>query len=168
LNYIYICETAQYPDGDASVTESLTAAEIEWLDANFLSFCTAFNVVSGNPAHVDKKLADIPDIEITEDNAQTLAATVGSSKIDPFQMSMIPTWMNPVYHVGMFVAEWQADRYKAAKEEVKLIQLRKLNMEKLTAGKPDAHVQKEIKYMENRIQGINFKIAEMEKDNGIK
>jgi hypothetical protein len=167
LIYIYICETSLVEGNDTIISESLSPIEIDWLDANFVSFCTAFNVVTNQPAHVEKQVAAIPDIIITSENEHSLAATLGEEKIDPFQMKLIPIWLNPVYHVGMFIAEWQSDRYKAAKEEVKLLQLRKINLQKLSDGKPDAHIQQEIKYMEGRIQGINFKIAKMEKKNGL-
>lgn len=166
LVYIYVCETAEFEDGDTVVSESITKAEQEWLRANFLSFCTALNVVSTPRASFKKSIDDIPDIVVTNDNAQSLGATVGEHKIDPFQMRLIPVWLNPIYHIGMFVAEWQANRYKAAQEELKLLQLRKLNLERVSDGKPDARVQKEIKYMESRVQSLNYKIAKMETDNG--
>lgn len=167
LIYAYICESAMFEESSESVTTSLSPAEIEWLDANFVSFCTAFNIATNAPSHVERKLSEIPDIAITSENEHTLGSTIGEAKIDPFQMKLIPIWMNPIYHVGMFFAEWQSNRYKAAKEEVKLLQLRRLNLQKLSDGKPDAAVQKEIAYMESRIQGINFKIAKMEKSNGL-
>lgn len=166
LVYIYVCETAEYEEGSTKVAESLTPAEMEWIAVNFVSFCTALNIASGNPVQVKKQMADIPDIVVTSENAETLPATIGERKTDPFKMKLIPIVMNPIYHVGMFVAEWQANRYKAAKEEVKLLELRRLNLEKLHAGKPDAHVQKEIAYMEGRIQKLNYQIAKMEAAHG--
>ena len=166
LTYVYICETAEYADSGTDIAESLSPAELEWISANFVSFCLAFNIVTGNPVHIKKQLADIPDVVVTSENAHTLGSTIGETKIDPFQMKLIPIWLNPIYHVGMFVAEWQADRYKAAKEEVKLLELRKLNLEKAKEGKSDAGLQKQIIYMEGRIQGLNFKIAKMEKAHG--
>jgi hypothetical protein len=164
LLYVYICETAEHEDGGTVVAESMTPAELDYIKANFVTFCQVLNVTTGDPAHVRKALNDIPDIVVTEENVGTLGSTVGEKKLDPFQMKLIPIILNPVYHIGMFVAEWQADRYKVAKEELKMVQLRKLNLEKVTAGKPDAAVQKEISYLETRIQGLNYKIAKMEKD----
>lgn len=166
LVYIYVHETAEYEDSGTDLAESITPAEGEWLRANFLSFCTAVNIVSTAPSSLRKSLADIPDVVVTPDNAHTMGATLGENKIDPLQMRLIPVWLNPIYHIGMFVAEWQASRYKSAQEELKLIQLRKLNLERLADGKPDARIQKEITYMESRIQGLNYKIAKMEKNNG--
>lgn len=163
LIYIYIQETKELPDAE-DLSESLTPAEKEWIEANFISFCTAFGVVSGEGNQMKKRIEDIPDIVVTSENVETMTATLGENKIDPFQLKLIPIWMNPIYHIGMFVAEWQADRYKAAKEELRLLQLRKLNLERLGEGKPDARLQKEISYTETRIQALNYKIAKMEKD----
>lgn len=166
LNYVYLCETAEYPDANITVKDSLTPAEILWIQSNFVSFCLAFNIVTDNPAHIKKQIDEIPDIMVTSDNADSLSSTIGDAKLDPFQLRLIPVWMNPIYHVGMFVAEWQAARYKASKEELRLLQLRKLNMEKLSEGKADAAVQKQIKYMESRIQDMNYSIDKMEKAHG--
>ena len=166
LIYTYIHETAQFVEDGAITAESLTPAEQEWITANFINFCSALNVVSGNPGYVKKAISEIPDVVITSDNASTMSHTIGEAKLDPFQMSLIPIWLNPIYHVRMFVAEWQADRYKVAKEELKLLQLRKLNLEKLSEGKQDAAIQKQIEYMEGRIASLNYKIQKVEKEHG--
>lgn len=165
LLYIFVCETAEYEDSGTTIAESMTPAEIEYIRVNFVNYCTAFNAVVNQPQTVRKLLEDVPDILITSENVLSLSSTLGEKKLDPLQMKLIPIWLNPIYHVGMFVAEWQADRYKVAKEELRLIQLRKLNLEKISAGKPDAHVQKEITYLESRVQTMNFKIAKMEAKN---
>ena len=165
LIYVYVCESAEFPEAGAVVADSLSKAEIDWLNVNFLSFCTALNIVSGNPAHVRKAIEEVPEIVVTSENVHTLGATVGEAKLDPFQMRLVPLWLNPIYHVGMVIAEWQAQSYKASKEEVRLLELRKMNLAKLAEGKPDARLQKEIAYMESRIQGLNYAIAEMEKKN---
>jgi len=165
LLYIFVCETAEYEESGTTIAESMTPAEIEYIRVNFVNYCTAFNAVVNQPQTVRKLLEDVPDILITSENVASLSSTLGEKKLDPLQMKLIPIWLNPIYHVGMFVAEWQADRYKVAKEELRLIQLRKLNLEKISAGKPDAHVQKEITYLESRVQTMNFKIAKMEAKN---
>ena len=166
LLYIYISETSIFDYENSNLEKNLSKVEVEWINTNLVSFCTAFNIVSGKPEQIQKQFSNIPDAVVTNDNVKTLSATIGEDKIDPFHLNLIPIWMNPIYHVGMFVAEWQAERYKAAKEEVRLLQLRKLNLEKLSEGKPDAKLQKEIDYMETRIQGLNYKLDKMEKANG--
>lgn len=165
LLYIYVCETSKYTTEETSIADSITKAELEWLSANFINFCTAFNAVASNPSDVKRHIEDVPEIIITEDNADTLGATIGDKKIDPFNMGFIPIKLNPIYHIGMFVAEWQAARYKEAKEEMRLLQLRKLHLQNMIKDKPDAAVEKEIAYMETRVQGLSYKIAKMEEGN---
>jgi hypothetical protein len=162
LRYVYVLETAEYPETDTALSDSIAPYEVEWLRANFINFCMAFNVVTGNPSKIKTALKDIPEIVITSENNQTLPETVGNDKIDPFKMGFIPIWMNPIYHVRIAVAEWQAARYKAAKEELNELQLRHLYMQKAMEGKNDAKLRQQIQYMETRITNQNKAIHEME------
>ena len=66
----------------------------------------------------------------------------------------------------MAVAEWQAERYNQAVDELELVRLRRMRLEKQANGQSDAALEKEIDYMERRIQGLEAKIAKMEKQNG--
>jgi hypothetical protein len=165
LMYTYIYETGKYEQGGTSVTESLTPAEKQWIEQNFVNFAMAFKAVSGNPGNVKKGLEEVPDIVATADNAHTLPHTVGEDKLDPLQMRFIPVWLNPIYHIRMRVAEWQTARYHASREELALLQLRLLNLKQTTDGKPDANVQKRIDVLEKRIGDLNYKITKMENDN---
>lgn len=163
LIYVLILETAEYPDSGTAVGESLEPAEIEQIKANFIHFCTALNVVAQPTAKLQASLAGIPDIAITKENINTLKATMGSDKIDPFAVGLIPIWLNPIYHIRMEVAAWQADRYIATKEEKKLVELRLLNLKRVQANKPDAGNQKEIAYSESRLSKLNYKLQQAEK-----
>lgn len=162
LIYIFVCES-HAAGAEESVTDSLTKAEIEWVRTNMASFCQAFIAVTEKTSVVVSHFQNIPDIVVNDENASILPSTMGEKKIDPFSMRFIPIWLNPIYHVRMAVAEWQAARYNQAKEELLLVQLRKLRLEKLKAGTDDAHLQKEIDYNERRAQGLAAKIAKMEK-----
>lgn len=165
LDYAYICEAQQFPDSGIALADALTKAQQEWIVGNFVHFCTAFSALSGQPADMRKKLADIPDVVVTQDNLQTLPHSVGANKIDPLKMGLIPVWMNPIYHVRMRVTEWQVSRYHAAKEDLKLLQLRKLHLKQLSEGKNDVRLVNEIKYMEGRIQDLEYKIKKLEEEN---
>lgn len=165
ISYVFIHETGQFEEGGTNVSESLTPAERQYIEANFSNFCLALVAVSGNPANVKHALNDVPDIIVTADNAQSLGKTMGENKLDPMGMRFITGKWSPIYHVRMMVAEWQNARYREAKEELALLQLRKLNMEQLKAGKPDAGVQKKIDALERRIQDMTVKIKRMEEGN---
>lgn len=161
LFYTFVMEAANYEANSLKMTESLSRAEIQWIEENFLNFAQAFKIVSTPKAKLAKQFSEIPDIVVTGENEDTLMRTQGA-KIDPFQMRFIPTWLNVIYHVRIHVAEWQVERYNAAKEELKIIQLRKLHLERMRDNKPDARIEKEIEYLESRAQKLNHKIAQME------
>lgn len=166
LNFIYICETEQYEEAKTSLSVSLSVAELKWLDEQLIPFANAFAIITKKQTDIEKLIDLVPDIEITNDNAKTLESTIGITKLDPFNFGLVAGFMHPVYHFRMMIAEWQADRYKEAKEEMRLLSLRKLNLEKLADGKPDANTQKEIQYLETRVQDLTYKIAQMEEKYG--
>jgi hypothetical protein len=60
------------------------------------------------------------------------------------------------------VAEWQANRYKAARDTKRLLELRLLNMQMQQQKTPDAALEKDIEYTTNRIKNLDFKIKDME------
>lgn len=161
LNYIYLCETGEHEDGDA-IKEGMTKAEIEWLTANMYNFSLALRVVTGNPGQVKKQLLDVPDVEITEATADSIAETYGKARIDPLLMGFLPVMLNPFYHIRMPIATYQANRYKAAQQELALLELRKMNLEMSQDGKPDASVQKQIAGLVERCEKLNYELAKME------
>lgn len=164
LNMIYAAETATF-EGEDTLEDAVTPADLEWINSNFQHFCNALLVVGRPVKEIEKSLAEIPDVVISKD-ASVVEAALGRGKTDPLKMGFIPVWLNPIYHIRMFYAEWQTNRYHAAKQEIKCLQLRKSHLESLQAGKPNARVQKEISYIEDRIQGYLRKNAEMEKRYG--
>ena len=163
LIYTLILETSEYPDSGPTLSESLEEAEVEWLKGHFVHFCTAVNAVAQPTDKIKSAIANIPDINITKDNYESLKSTMGEAKIDPFSVGLIPIWLNPIYHVRMAVAEWRADRYRGQKEEKKVVELRILNLKRMQENKPDARVQKEIDYSQTRLSKINHSLEMMER-----
>ncbi len=166
LDYIYALETAEVGEAEdqSAAMDTLVKAQVEWLDKNLIPFATAFGIVTTQPTKLRQVLANIPDIVATPDNAQTLGSTMGQAKLDPLQFGLIPIWLNPIYHVRLAVAEWQAARYKEMQEELRLVQLRKLNLERAVQGKSDAKIQKEIAYLAARKDKLSYELARMERE----
>jgi hypothetical protein len=162
---LYVVETKKVDGSDrlaADTKEGLVPAEVKWLMDNFTNFIVVMNALSEQPSQVHDRMMKIPEIIITDENEKTTEAQFGRAVLDPLSLGFIPVFMNPIYHVRMMVAEWQTKRYKAAKEELRVLQLRKLNLEKIQAGKPDARIQKEIEYTEERANNLSYDIAKME------
>ena len=119
------------------------------------------NVLGQSAQNNYKKLLEIPEIVVTPENSKTMVSQFGE-KVDPLAMRFVPVVMNPWYLWGMWRAEVQVKRYNAAKEEMRALQLRRMNLEKIIEGKPDAKLQKEIEYIESRINKLNYELEELE------
>jgi hypothetical protein len=117
---------------------------------------------------VEKIIDTIPDIVINISNADAVSSTIDAGKLSPFsshgliQGNSQTIFNNPIYHIGLMVAEWQANRYKLSKETKKVLELRLLNLQMIQQKNPDAKLEKEIEYIQSRIQGLDFKIKKME------
>lgn len=166
LLYTYSAETEQFEGSGTVFTDSITPSEIEWLKVNVMAFTRAFTIATTPTSEFQRALSQVPDLVVKQESAEAMNATLGEKKLDPLGLKFISVWLNPIYHVKMFVAEWQTDRYHEAKAEYSLLQLHSLHLKMLKEKKPDAGLKKQIEYTENRVQKLRFKIAEMEKGNG--
>jgi len=164
LNYIYVCETQK----EMGISQAqLTPAEIKWIENGFDDFCVCINILLMDVKQIEKGLNQLPDAVVTDLTEKTFLGTMGEGKLDPFQMRHLSTKWNPFYLLGMFAAKGQADRYKAAQQELELIQLRKLQLEKLHSKTQDAKLEKEIEYLQDRVSSMNYKLEKMEETYGL-
>jgi hypothetical protein len=161
-NFALVVEALPFAEEDDTFAHALQPGEVKWIDDNFVSFCTAFRAVSAPVKKIEETFEAIPDILVKTADAAALKETIGDAKLDPFRFGFVPLKMNPFYSLGKWQAEWQVQRFNEAKDELKLVQLRRLKLEKLVEKKPDAALEHEIEYMENRVQGLNARIARME------
>lgn len=164
LIWTHACETNMIEDRTDRLGKELTPAERDWLRMHRKSFFTITTILSGKEADLKKTIEEVPDIVINPENTQGVLATVGARKLDPYHFGLIPVKLNPIYHIGMAIAEWQVSRYNSAVEEKRLLEYRLMALEASKEGKKDANLQQQIEYTENRLQKLNFKIAKMEED----
>lgn len=144
--------------------EAVVPAQAKYVMQNMPYFCTALLALAMPTAKLVEALLNLPEAIVTSEGEQGLASQLGQDKIDPFKTRLVPVWMNPIYHVGMFVAEWQAARFKEAEEEMQLLQLRRLNLQRQKQGKgDDALLDQQIARTESRIRDVEYKLAQMEK-----
>lgn len=161
-NYMLVCETSVFEDSDAKLTDAFVPAELWYIENGFMTFCMAVKAIAIPVKEVQKRIDEAPEVIVKAAAAGIMQETLGVNKTDTFGLNFIPPKFNIFYRVGKMFAEWQVGRYNAAKEELQLVQMRKLYLEKLNAKKPDAALAQEIIYSESRSQGLNSKIAKME------
>jgi len=162
LDFVLTMESIALDPDSISTADSITPGEIEWIQSNATNFAIAFNCVTRERHSVEKALDSIPEISIVEGNEDTLARTMGISKIDPFNLRLVPLAVHPFYILGMWWVEVEAERRKVAIEELKRIQARKLHLENLKMGASDPRIEKEIIGITARIQTLNARIRRIE------
>jgi hypothetical protein len=162
--FVVTAESLELAKRSASLGESFPPAQEKWVTSNMVNFCTALTALATPTTKLVDSILGLPEAIVTSEGETGLMAQMGADKLDPFKTRFIPLWMNPIYHVGMFVAEWQAARFKEAEEEMELLQLRRLNLLRQKQGKEDALLDQQIAKCESRMQTVGYKIAEMEKN----
>lgn len=162
LHFIYTYESAQYKANSLDEKESVTPAQLTWLNKTMLDFATAFNAVTEDPKKTLAQFEAIPDLSVATTDESVVSNTIGADKIDPMKLGFLASNYNPIYFVRMVYAEWQVSRYKAAKMELESLQLRKMHLEKVMKNQNDAAIERQIQYLEGRIQGLKYDMAQME------
>lgn len=170
LNYIYIVETANQPEQNEVeyIKNNLSPADIAYIEESFTYFAILLSTLSKSKVEIEKIIETIPDIVISSTNAEAIQSTIDQDKLSPLSIhglvrnNATTVFNNPIYHIGLMVAEWQANRYKLSKETKKVLELRLLNLQMISQKNPDAKLEKEIEYIQSRIQGLDYKIKKME------
>lgn len=163
LNFVYVAETSTVSDSGSYIKDNFSPAEIEYIEKNFTEFCLVFAALTKSKQEMTKVFDQIPDVTIGAGSGDAVVSTLGNNKLDPLAMhGFSTTSKNPIYHIGLMVAEWQANNYKRSKETKKVLELRLLNLQLMEQKNPDAKLEKEIAYIQSRIQGLDHKIQQME------
>lgn len=142
----------------------LSPAEETWMRENQQHFFRAVSIIARKGSDLEAALKNIPDMVIVPKEADVAETVVGSGRLDPLAMGLIPIRLNPIYHIRMAVAEYQVHRYKVAKEEKRALEYRLLALKEAQADRADANLEKQISYTENRVKKLNFRLAKMEEE----
>lgn len=161
LGFVMAYESAEFKENSIDPDESITKSDRAYLASKGLDFCRAYAAIIGAPAQTLDKFNAVPEIEINKSDADFVASSQGD-KVDPFRMGFIATNANPIYFVRMAIAEWEHKRFQESKSEAQLLELRLLQMKKLQKNQPDAALERQITYMENRVQKLRAELADVE------
>jgi hypothetical protein len=76
--------------------------------------------------------------------------------------------MNPIYHIGLIVAEYQSNKYKENKELKSNLELRLMNLVSIRdTGQADPGVEREIEMVQSRIDKLSESIRKQEESVGL-
>lgn len=160
LNYVYSKE-AKNLESDAG---ALLQIQIQRVEGNVGNFARVLSVFGAEPETFANFFNSIPDIVVNEKTHSSIAAVYSDDKIDPIGSKIALGFEgNPVYHLRLMIAEWQANRYKASKDKKRMLELRLLHLKLLQEEKADPKIEQEINYIQERITTIEYNMAKMEK-----
>jgi hypothetical protein len=126
-------------------------------------FARCFSLLAIKPEKFIKEIGTIPDVVVNLKNEAAVFSANSANLIHANDALLLGgETLNPIYHIRLIIAEWQATRYKAYGAKKKLLELRLLNLKTTSSGEPNLAVQKEIEYMEERIRTLDYQMKKME------
>lgn len=159
LNYVITVET-NFLNGKEE-NNGLIPAEVEWINKYYSSYMVGLNFLRTKKGKVTELLDKVPDVLINKANSTEVQAMSGDS-VDPFKMGFIPLALNPIYHIGLRVAEYQAARYHEAKYEEQAIANKIMYLQKRMNDQNDAKLEHVIDNYQKILNKKTHEIAMME------
>jgi hypothetical protein len=164
LNYVYVAEAIAV-NVDVQESMSLSPAAYKHVQNNIKVFATLLSDYGIPTREFEKIYTAVPDIVVSSRNESSIVGLFKEQDIDPFTSPYVQGFTgNPIYHVRLVFAEWQASRYKANKEKKRMLELRLLHLKLINEKKNDPKIEAEINYIQNRIDSTERYMREVEED----
>lgn len=164
LNLVYLNEASELGTDTREI--GLSPAEMARAKGCISNLTRLLESYSIDPKDFEKKIDHAPDIVIGKTDNDDVEALYTDSDLDPISSPMVSGFVgNPIYHVRMVVAEWQAKRYKASQDKKKVLELRLLHLNLLKSQNgSNPNLEKQIAYNQQRVAKIDRYLAEVEAD----
>lgn len=161
LNLIYINEAKSV---NSELTEGFSASDrtAKITEKNLFIFARLLYWYSQDLEKFKATLARGKEAILNDETTQSVVALYNEEEVDPIASGLVNEFEgNPIYHIRLVIAEWQADRYKSFKDKKKMLELRLLHLKSMESG-TDPKLEKEIEYIQDRITSIEYKMSKME------
>lgn len=145
---------------------NLTQQQIIYLDDNRASFGRVIAILATPVKKITEMLDNIPDVVIAETNPKLLNATQGTGRLDPLTMGLVQSKWNPIYVLDMLESDFFVWRYKVAKEEAEMLELKILRLKKQMQNNNDPKLATIIENRQGQLDKYRGKLQKME--NGVK
>ncbi len=152
-------------DDIANELDDILPYNLQWLKERKDSWFAVLDIFLNGKGDLNKVVEDLPDIGVNKTNIKAVESV--HHNLDPFHFGFIPVVLNPAYHIGIMLAEWQVNRLSTAVAEKDVLEVQVMNLKLLNQNKNDAKLQNTIKYIEeNRLKPLYKKIGKMEEKYG--
>lgn len=154
-------------DSGIDMEESIEVPKIvnDRVTRNMGLYAILLSIYGDSKFTFDKRIANMPDVVLNETTSASVLSVYGAKNLDPINSPLVMGFdYNPIYHIRLLVAEWQASRYQSMKDKKKMLELRLLHLKLLEDKKSDPKIEKEISYIQSRVDSIEYSMTKMEKD----
>ncbi len=142
----------------------LTQQQIKYLGENRDAFGRAISILATPVKEIQKVFDAMPEVVILEANPKAVQATQGDARIDPLRLGLIQSKWDMTYLIGMVLTDFQVHRYKMAKEEKEMLELRILRLQRQMEGKEDPRLSDILNKRQGQLDKVRGKIKKMEDD----
>ena len=131
---------------------------------NFSRLMSAYAIEHSKFVQITTKLVDV--LANTDDGV--LSNIYDKEQYDPTFVALTSGFIPyPVYHFRMMIAEYQLKRYRSNENKKRALELRLLHIKMLKEQKNDPRLEKEISYVQGRIDGLERDMADVKESLGI-
>lgn len=142
----------------------ITPAQIKFLSDNRDAFGRAISILATPVKQIEKMMESIPEIVIAEANPKAIQATQGNDRVDPMRLGLVQSKWDPFYLMGMMTSDYQVHRYKVAKEEQEMLELRVLRLKRQLENKDDPKLSQILEKRQGQLDKVRGKLKRMEDD----
>lgn len=165
ISTVFAIEINTGAEDITSELEDILPINLDWLAQRRSSWFTTLDIFLNGKGDITKVVEELPEINVNATNIRAVEAV--NRDLDPYGFGFIPVVLNPAYHIGVFVAEWQNDRLNTARAEKDVLEVRLMNLKLLDEKKNDAKLQASIHYIEEkRLKPLYKKVTKMEEKYG--
>ncbi len=167
LNYIYTVEAISR-DVEVEPSIEISKAEVKYVENKFHAFVKLFAQYSAEPEEFKKLYEAIPDLIANERTNKMLAAMLESKEADPLASTGYSGFVgSPIYTVRLAFAQWQNSRYESAKAKKQQLEFRLLYLENQAKNRKDPALMNEIQRLQDRIEKLDYQLAETDTELGL-
>jgi hypothetical protein len=167
LNLIYVNEAIEV--GADAREVSMSKAEVAKAEESVPNLGRLLNMYGVDTHAFEKLVNEMPDLVLSSAGTEDLEATYNDQELDPFDAPLAKGFVgNPIYHVRMAIAEWQVQRYKAAQEKKKVLELRLLHLRVAAErGGTNPSIERQIAYTQGRVATLDRYLTSTEQELGV-
>jgi hypothetical protein len=162
LTVVYASET-NTTDADSGILLQVSDIVGARVRKNITIYAKLLSIFGNSSFILEKRYNNMLDVVMNDSTYNVVIATYNENVIDPINTIGLKGFeSNPIYHLRLMYAEWQADRYKSMKDKKRMLELRVLQLKLQSDHKSDIKKEKEISYIQSRIEKIDYSMAKME------